>query len=88
MSCLKTLNILVLKSLRCLSVNDCLKDYPPKVMPISRVYLFNSLMNLKYVFQVHVRVSKRALAALNTEIATMHDGEPFYFRLCYLNFAG
>jgi len=48
MSCLRTLDILVLKSLRCLSVNDVFKDYPPKLMPISIVYLFNSLMNLKY----------------------------------------
>jgi len=51
MSCLKTLNILVFKSLRCLSVNDCLKDYPPKVMAINRVYLFNSLMNSKEIFK-------------------------------------
>jgi hypothetical protein len=36
-------------------------------------------MNLKYVFQVHVRVSKRALAALNTEIATMQMANLFIF---------
>ena len=52
MSCLKTLNILVLKFLRCLSVNDCFKGYPPKVMPISRVNLFNSLMNFHETFKI------------------------------------
>jgi hypothetical protein len=86
MSCLKTLNILVLKCLRCLSVNDCLKDYPPKVMPISRVYLFNSLMNLKYGFRIQVRCTH--VVDLNHKHATVHDGEPFYLRSCYLNFAG
>lgn len=86
MSSLKTLDILVPKSLRCFSVNDCLKDYPPKVMPINRAYLFNSLMNLKYGFRIHVCWPR--VAALCTEHATMYDGERFYFRSCYLNIAG
>jgi hypothetical protein len=85
MSSLKTLNILLLKSLRCLSVNDCFKDYPPTTTAIvERAYL-----TLLWTLNTDSRsIGEWPLAASKDYFKATHDGEPFYFPLCYLSFAG